>query len=195
MKLRLMRKVYLIIGVFTMLNIFGCAGAKFEKYVSKDKQINLSMDYLSGWRYDETRGAYDAYAQVTFFQFKPGQKSSRAVMEATVQDSAKAGLADPTLKAAVQDLLLKRKAFKDSKVLAKSNVRLFSTEAVLVELEYLASENLLNVNAKLIPMKEEVVVCKAGNNLYFLRYKNTKSEFAKFCSAFRRMVKSAALNP
>ncbi len=194
MKLRLIRKAGLIIGVFTMLNLFGCSGAKFEKYVSKDKQINLSMDYLAGWMYDETRGSYDSYAQVTFFQFKPGQKSSRAVMEATVKDSAKIGLAAPTLESAVEDLLLRRKSFKDSKVLSKSKLRLFNADAVLVELSYLASENLLNVNAKLIPMKERVVVCKAGNKFYFLRYKNTKAEFGKYCAAFAHMVKSAELN-
>jgi len=173
-----------------MVNLFGCSGVKFEKYSSKDPLINISMDYIKGWQYSETRGSYGSYAQVMFFQFKKGEKGSRVIMEVTVKDSSKIQLAPLTLQKVVDDLLAKRMMFKDAKVLSKSNMSLLNTDAIMIELSYLTLENLLSVNSKLIPVKEKVIIFKKNNNFYFLRYENSAEEFDKYSSAFMHMVKT-----
>jgi len=194
MNLIFKKNISLAIGAFIMLNIFGCSGVKFNKYISKDSQINLSMDYISGWQYNETRGSLNSYAQVMFFQFKKGQKSSRAIMELTVKDASRMQPAALSLDAAAGDLLEKRMKFKDAKLLSKSTMRLLNTDAIAMELSYLTLENLLNVKSKLISIKEKIIIFQLKNNFYFLRYENSGKEFDKYNSAFMHMVKTAALN-
>ena len=194
MELLLKKKPCLIIGVIIMLNIFGCSGFKFNKYISKDNRINLSMDYIAGWQYNETRGSHDSYAQTMFYQFKKGEKSSRAMMVVTVMDSSKMQLVSPTLDSVVGDLLAKRMKFKDAQVLSKSTTHILNTDAVVIELSYLTLENLLNVNSKLISVKEKDIILKLNNNFYFLRYDNSSEEFNKYSSAFMHMVKTITIN-
>lgn len=186
--MKLKRYPCLIAGAILMVNLFGCSGVEFEKYDSKDLLINLSMDYISGWQYDETRGSYNSYAQVMFFPFKEGKKSPRIIISATVKDSSKVGFSPLTMEAAVEDLLVKRMQFKDAKVLSKTKTKLLNTEAMVIELSYLTLENLLNINSKLIPVKEKIIIFKKGNNFYFLRYENSAEEFDKYNSAFTHIV-------
>jgi len=194
MKLILKRNLCLTIGVIIMFNLFGCLGSKFDKYISKDNQINLSMDYPMGWKYSETRGSYGSYAQVMFSPFKKGQKSSRAIIDVTVRNSSKVQGVSPTLDMLLGDLLVKRMQFKDAKVLSKTTLRLLNTNAIVVELSYSTLENLLNVNSKLISVREKVIIFKLGNNFYFLRYENSNEEFDKYNLAFMHMIGTITLN-
>ncbi len=194
MKLILKKNLCLTIGVIIMFNLFGCLGYKFDKYISKDSQINLSMDYPMGWKYSETRGSYGSYAQVMFSPFRKGEKSSRAIIDVTIRNSSKMQGASPTLDMLVGDLLVKRMQFKDAKVLSKSTLRLLNTNAIVIELSYSTLENLLNVNSKLISVREKVIILKLGNNFYFLSYKNSNKEFDKYNSVFMHMIGTITLN-
>ncbi len=194
MSLVFKNKFCLTIGVIIMLNLFGCSGIKFDKYTSRDNRLNLSMDYIAGWQYRETRGSSDSYAQIMFYQFKKGKKSSRAIMEITVKDSTKMQLVSPTLDAAIDELLARRMKFKDAQVLSKTTTNLLNTHAVVIELSYLTLEDFLNVNSKLISVKEKIIIFKLNNNFYFLRYDNSSEEFNKYNAAFMHMVKTLTLN-
>jgi hypothetical protein len=88
-----------------MVNLFGCSGEKFAKYSSKDPQINISMDYIEGWKYDESRGSYNSYTQVIFYPFKKGAKSLKALIDLTIRDGSKMGLGSLTLDAAEKDIV------------------------------------------------------------------------------------------
>ncbi len=173
-----------------MVNLFGCSAVKFEKYSSKDPLINISLDYISGWQSDETRGAYNSYAQVMFFPFKKGQKSPKAVIDLTVKDSSKVEFAPLTIEAAADDLLAKRSQFKDAKVLSKSKIAILNTEAAVIEVSYLTLENLLKVDSGLIPVREKIIIFQKDKNFYFLRYKNSAGEFGKYNKAFGHIIKS-----
>ncbi len=194
MKLILKKNLCLTIGVIIMFNLFGCLGSKFDKYISKDNQINLSMDYPMGWKYSETRGSYGSYAQVMFSPFRKGQKSSRAIIDVTVRNSSKVQGVSPTLDMLLGDLLVKRMQFKDAKVLSKTTLRLLNTNAIVVELSYSTLENLLNVNSKLISVREKVIIFKLGNNFYFLRYENSNDEFGKYNLVFMHMIGTITFN-
>lgn len=190
MKVKLKRCLGLITGAIIMVNLFGFSDEKFEKYSSKDPLINISMDYISGWQYDETRGSYNSYAQVMFFPFKRGEKSPKVIMAVTVRDSSKVEFVPPTVEAVEVDLIAKRMKFKEAKVLLRSKQEILNTEAVVIELSYLTSENLLNINSKLIPVKEKAIIFKKKNNFYFLRYECPTEEFDKYSSAFEHIVRT-----
>lgn len=193
MRLKFKRCAYLITGAVLMANFFGCSGVKFEKYTGRDPLLNISMDYISGWQYNETRGSYNSYAQVMFFPFEKGRESPRAIMAVTVKDSSKAEFTPRTIDAVIDDLLAKRMQFKDAEVLSKSKTKLLNTEAAVIELSYLAPENLLNVNSGLIPVKEKVVIFKKEKYFYFLRYQNSAEDFNQFNKAFIRILRSLKL--
>ena len=193
MRLISKKEFCLTIGVIIMLNLSGCSGFEFKKYISKDNRINLSLDYIKDWQYSETRGSYGSYAQVMFFPFKKGQKSSRAIMTVTVKDGLKMQPASPTLDTLIADLLTKRMQSKDAKVLSKTKMRILGTDAVAIELSYLTLENLLDVSSKLISVKEKVIILKSGNSYYFLRFSDSSEEFDKYNSAFTHMIESMSL--
>jgi hypothetical protein len=190
MKFKLNSYLCLISGVILMANLFGCSAVKFEKYSSKDPMINISLDYISGWKFNETRGSFNSYAQVMFYPFAQGKKSPKIIMEVTVRDSSKMESAASTVEAAVQDLLAKRMKFKDAKVLLKSNKKVLDTQAVAIELSYLTLENLLKIDSRMITVKEEIVIFKKDNKFYFLRLTAPQEEFDKYKSAFARMVRT-----
>jgi hypothetical protein len=194
MSLVFKKSIYLTIGAIIMFNLFGCSGFKFNKYTSKDSRLNLSMDYIAGWQYRETRGSSDSYAQVTFYQFQKGKKSPRVIMEITVKDGKKMQTVPAELDSVADELLSRRMKFKDAQVLSKSTMNLLNTPAIVIELSYLTLENLLNVDSKLIPVREKIIIFKLGDNFYFLRYDSAKDEFERYNSAFMHMVKTLTLN-
>ena len=150
-----------------MINLFGCSGVKFEKYSSKDPMINVSMDYVAGWKHDETRGSYSSYAQVIFFP-EGGRKSSRALIDLTVKDNSKAGITPLTLDAAENGLLAKRMQFKDSRILSKSKIKIMDSDATVIELAYLTLEDMRNAKSKLILVKENKLTLSLDGLQYIL---------------------------
>jgi hypothetical protein len=186
---------YLIIGVISMLSGQGCSsGLKYEHYSSKDPAINITMDYISGWLYSEHRGSYDSYAQVTFYE-PPDRKEKvyKAGIIITVKDSAKVEVKPPTVEAYAEDLLAKRMKFKDAKVLSRSKVKLLETDGLDIELSYKTLDKLYNVDAKLIPVKERVIILKKDDKFYILRYQNTEEDFDRFSKAFSHIIKTLKL--
>ncbi len=190
MKFNLMRYSSAIIGVIFMVNLFGCSDIKFEKYSSKDPLLNASMDYISDWKYEESRGSYNSYVQVIFLPFKKRKMSPHAIIVLTEKDSSKMEFSPLNLDNVVNDFLDRRMQFKEAKVLAKSKIRLLNAEATLIELTYLSLENMLEVNSKLIPFKERVIIFEKDKKFYFLRYMNSLSEFDKFSEAFTHIIKT-----
>ena len=183
--------VYLLIGVIYMFSYYGCSsGLKYERYSSKDSKINITLDYVSGWLYSEHRGSQGSYAQVLFYEPTRKNKDFKAGMVVTVKDSSKIEVNPLSVEAVADDLLAKRLKLKDAKVLLKSKIRFFKTDAINVELSYKTLDKLYSVNAELIPVRERIVIFKRGDKFYFLRYENTDDEFDKFSKAFNHIIKT-----
>ena len=183
--------IILMIGVISMFSFCGCSdGFKYEKYSSKDPELNITMDYISDWHYSEQRGSYGSYVQVQFYEPIGPDKNLAASMIVTIKRSSKVKFKPLTVEAAVDDLLTKRLKFKDSKIISKSKVKLLKTEAWDIELAYKTLDKLYSVDAKLIPAKERIIIFKKDDKFYFLRYENTDEEFNKFNNAFNRVVKT-----
>ncbi|MBU2101769.1 MAG: hypothetical protein ABH865_02140 [Candidatus Omnitrophota bacterium] len=193
MKTGLRRFFLVTVGAILMMNLFGCSNIKFEKYSSKDVLINLSMDYIAGWRHSETRGAYGSYAQVMFFPFEKGNESPRAIIDITVKESAKIKPPFRTVKDAADDIMRKRVQFKDTKLLSESTIKVLGNDATVIELSYLAPGSFVDVKAKSVPVKEKIIITKKGDNFYFVRYQNAAKEFDQYDAAFSHMVSTMKL--
>lgn len=183
--------LFLMIGVMVMVGYYGLAGGlKYEKYSSKDPELGITMDYISGWRHSEHRGSFDSYAHVLFYEPKREGKDYKAGMAVTAQKESKVEFRPLTIETAADDLLKKRMQFKEAKLLSRSKTKLLGEAAVDIRLAYRKLDKLYSVDAKLIPVKERVVIFKRGNKFYTLRYDNTEEEFKKLDSAFTHCIKS-----
>ena len=181
---------FILTGVIYMSNISGCSGGlKYAQYSCKDPELNLTVDYVPGWLSREHRGPNNSYASVLFYEDKK-EKGFKAHISITAKNSSTAGVDPATVDAYTNDLIAKRLKFKDAKVLSKSKIRLLNTEASSIELSYKALDKLYMVDAKLIPVKERVVILKKVDKFYVLIYQNKEKEFKKFSSAFSHIIKT-----
>lgn len=183
--------LFSIIGAIIMLNFLGCFGnLKYKAYSSRDPQINLNMDYPATWSFREDRGALNSYAQVVFFEKNKKNKTFMAAIVVTVQQIDKANLALPTLQGMKDDLINKRMHFKDCKVLSESKIKLLESDALDIALSYRTMDKLSGIDAKLIPVKERIIILQKDGRFYTIRYENTAEEFDQFDKAFYRCIKT-----
>ncbi len=172
-----------------MVNLLGCSGFKFEKYSGKDPELNVELEYVSGWQHAEDRGAHNSYVQAMFYpagKVKPPQPLM-AVIKIIPKDNS-SGLDN-----AVNDLVSRRLKFKDGKVLSRSKVKLLGVEAAAVEFSYQSLENILKVNSPLVFYKEKDILFKKDGNIYSLMYKHAADKYYEFSPAFDRLVKTLKL--
>jgi len=182
---------YIIIGAISMFNLFGCSSdVKYEKYSSKDPEINISMDYVSGWLYSEHRGSYNSYAQVLFYEKGDDKKAFKAAIAVNVRDASK--LKDPpvTIEVMADDLKSKRMKFKDYSLVSEASSKILGENTIVMDFSYKTLDKLYDVAAKLIPVNEKVAIFKKGGKLYIVRYENTAEDFKKFEKSFKHMLTS-----
>jgi hypothetical protein len=184
---------YIMIGVIAMFNLSGCSSnVKYEKYSSKDSEINIVMDYISGWLYSEHRGSYNSYAQVLFYEKGDEKKLFKAGISVNVRDISKLEVRPATIEALADDLKSRRMKFKDSMMVSNGNLKVSGVNAIAMDFSYKTLDKLYDVTAKLIPVKEKIVIFRKGNKFYTVRYENTAEDFKGFEKAFRRMINSIA---
>jgi hypothetical protein len=185
-------QIILAIGVISMVGSLGCSKAvKYERYSSKDTEINLVMDYVSGWLFSESRGAENSYAQVIFYEPLRKDKNIKAGMVVTVRDSSKIALDPLSVDSVADELLSRREKLKDMKLLARTKNTVLGSEAVTVVLSYKTLDKLNSIDDKLTPVKEKVVIFRNNNKFYTVRYQNTEKEFGVFNQAFSHILKTA----
>jgi len=183
--------MYIIIGAIFMFNLFGCSSdVKYEKYSSKDPEINISMDYISGWLYSEHRGSYNSYAQVLFYEKGDEKKAFKAAIAVNVKDASK--LKDPpvTIEVMADDLKSKRMKFKDCSLVSEASSKILGEDAIVMDFSYKTLDKLYDATAKLIPVNEKVVMFTKGDKLYTIRYENTAEDFKKFEKSFKHILTS-----
>ncbi|MGE5279465.1 MAG: hypothetical protein ACM3L6_01805 [Deltaproteobacteria bacterium] len=173
-------------GMVLMFGLLGCSGVPFEKYVSRDPMLGVSMSYPKGWQYRESRGAYGSYADVMFYPEAKDAREARAMMALTVEKDPKL----VSLDAAAKDLIAKRMKFKGAQVLAQANRNVLGASAAVIDFSYQKPEDLLDVRSGLALFKERVVVFHANGMFAFFRYESKAEDFDRYLPFFRRMVAS-----
>lgn len=182
---------YIIIGAIAMFNLFGCSSdMKYEKYSSKDPEINISMDYIPGWLYSEHRGSYNSYAQVLFYEKGDENKAFKAAISVNVRDASKLKEPPAAIEAMADDLKSKRMKFKDFVLVSEAGSKILGENAIAMDFSYKTLDKLYDVAAKLIPVNEKVAIFKKGGKLYIVRYENTAEDFKKFEKSFKHMLTS-----
>jgi hypothetical protein len=180
--------VWTIIGAAGMVHNCGCSGSfKYVPYVSKISGLNVSTEYISGWKVLETRGERGSYSHVVFIENKPG-KEAKAFMSIT----ATPGGGSLTLQSASDDLIQKRSRFNGFTVVARSAATLTGLEAQELVLTYQELDKLYSMDAKRITVKERIIVCKKGDILYSCIYKSPEQRFDEFNAAFSHMMATIA---
>lgn len=182
-------KFFLIVG---MVSMAGCSqqGFKLERYSSRDSELDISLDYIPGWKINEQKGSFDSFSQVVFLESNRGEKTLPSMIVLTVKRESKVKFSPKTIDAAYADIVNKRKNFKDSKVLSESRMKLLGTEAVEFELSYRALDLPESLKAKLVPMRERVVIFKKNDKFYILRYENFAADFERLNPAFSQIIKT-----
>lgn len=174
-----------------MFGLFGCGGnIKYEKYSSKNPELNFTIDYISGWSHREQIGSYKSFVQVGFYEPITKDKKLLAMMVVTVEDSSKLGFSPKTLDGMLSDIIRKRMMFDSAKVLSKTAKQVCGERAIDIELSYKALDSFEGLNAKIVPMKERAVIFKKKDKFYTIRYVDLSGDFDKYSKAFGHIVKS-----
>lgn len=181
----------IIIGAIAMFNLCGCfSNLKYEKYSSKDPEINITMDYISGWLYSEHRGAYNSYAQVLFYEKADKDKVSKAGVSVNARNATKVEVDPATIESMADDIKSKRMKLEDFSMISRSDANILQEKAIVMEFEYKTLDKIYDVDAKPISVKEKIIIFKKVDKFYTIRYENTKEDFDKLNKAFSHMVRS-----
>ena len=185
------RAIFLIMGAIYMCSFFGCSdGIKYEKYTCDDANLNISVDYVLGWKHSKQVGSYGSFTQVVFYEPEMKNKSLKALMVITAEKGSKVAFKPLTLEGMENDILKKRGFFKGMKVASRSKMRILGAEAIELVLAYMASDKLYSIDAKLVPVKERIVIVKPGDIFYTIRYENTEKDFDTYNREFTHCFKS-----
>lgn len=181
-------KALLIIGMVSMV---GCSQSfKLERYSSKDSDLDIILDYISGWKITEQKGSFGSFSQVVFSEPIRKDKTLLAIIVLTVRKESKVDFSPKTIEGAYTDLINKRKNFKDTKALSESKMKLLGIEAIESELSYKAIDLPESLNAKLVPVRERIIIFKKSDKFYFLRYENFAKDFDRFNKTFSNIIKT-----
>lgn len=180
----------IIAGVFIMMNICGCSdGFKYSRYSSKDPELNLTIDYISGWRYIEHRGENNVNANVLFFEDKGGDVF-KAKVSLNAIDISKSKIRPTTIEKLADSISAATLKFEGSQVLSRSKMKFLGTDAIDLLFSYKALDRIYVVNPKLIPVKERMIIFEKGDRFYTIRYENREEDFNKLSKAFDHMIRT-----
>lgn len=185
--------IFLLLGVAYMVTCNGCSGAvKYKKYSSTDPELNITMDYISGWHYRETRGSNNSYADVFFGEprNKGEEKVFKAFIAVTSVGAPKTAAPSAALEALADGLSDGKLKFKDGKLLNRRRIKIPAGEAIELSFSYKALNKIYSVDSKLIPFEEKVIILIKGGRSYTIRYENKEDDFSRFDKDFDHIVKS-----
>lgn len=181
--------IFFMIGAMIMISSSGCSpNFKYERYLAKDQRLDFTLEYVSGWLPFEQFGSHNSFAQVIFVYPKGEKKAFRASMAATLKDESKAQINPATVEAFADDLISKRLNLQDSKLIYRKDVTVSGEDAVEIEMAYKTLDRIEKLGARLIPVKERIVILKKSGKFYILRYENKAKEFESLNKAFSHII-------
>ncbi len=180
--------MYLLAGVFMTA---GCAGGfNYERYSTKDSQIGIEIDYISGWVPLETRGSYGSYSELTFLEPVKKNKPLRSMMSVIVRSVDKIEPKPVTIEKFMEDIVGKRLKLKGAKLLGRSAMQLSGSNALVADFSYQLPANPESLDASYILMNEKLVVLSRGERCYTYRYVGTAEDFKVYLKAFLHCIDS-----
>lgn len=182
--------IAMMTGGVAMVPCYGDSGnITYEQYSSKDSELNLVMDYVAGWRYNEHRGSYGSYAQVQFYGDVKGDFAPSFVV--TVKRSSKVDFEPLTIQGMADDIIAKKMKLKGAEVLSRGQAELSGgVPAMDISLAYQKPDELRSLDPEWIPFRERIIIFQKDDKFYTLRYMNPQEEFDAFEGAFLHCVKT-----
>ncbi|MFA5361931.1 MAG: hypothetical protein WC335_01620 [Candidatus Omnitrophota bacterium] len=178
---------WIIIGVVCMVNNCGCSGSfQYAPYSSKVPGLRVSLEYISGWKVQETRGDRGSSAHVIFIENSTGEEM-QAFMSVTATPLGGADTPAFDLQSAAEDIVKKRSQFKGFSVISRSAGTLAGSATQELLLAYRGLNKLYRTDAELIPIKERIVLCLKGGTLYSFIYQSSERRFDAFNKAFNHV--------
>ncbi|OGX23775.1 MAG: hypothetical protein A3J51_00695 [Omnitrophica WOR_2 bacterium RIFCSPHIGHO2_02_FULL_45_21] len=180
----------LLLGVIAMTNNHGYAGDfNYTRYESRDPELNISIDYLEGWICKEQRGPENKFVNILFFENRK-DKDYKAFISVTVENLSAIAIKPLTIEALADDLITKRAKFKDAKLLSKAKKEILGLEVQDITMSYQALDKLHSLDAKVILVKEGMIIFIRDNKFYTIQYQNRESEFDRFSQAFSHIIET-----
>lgn len=173
-------------GIFMSKSKGDCGGPGYKEYSSEDAEINIMMDYVSDWRYQETRGSKGSYAQVQFYGVVTEGFAPSIIV--TVVRSDKATFAPLTIEGLADDLVAKRARFEDTLVVSRSETKVAGLPAIDMTLTYKQPDQLRSLKFNMVAFRERAVVLQKGDRFYTLRYVNPGQAFEEFEQDFLHCI-------
>lgn len=177
-----------------MLNNCGCAGNfQYAFYSGKSTGMQISLEYISGWKFQESRGARGSSVQVMFIENRPGEEMKAFISASAAPLSGTAAQAF-TLQSAADDLVKRRSRLKGFSVISRSAGMLAGSETRELVMAYQGLNKLYRTDAVWVPVKERVVLCRKGDTVYFFTYQNAECRFDAFNTAFSHVLATVVFN-
>ena len=192
--LKIFMGIIAVSGGMIMSNHDGsCSGSRYEAYSSQDPEINVTMEYPSGWQYQEHRGSYGSYAQVQFYgEVQDGFAPSIVL---TVEREEKVSFAPLTLEGMADDLAGKRMKLAEAQILSKTNTTILDVPAVDMTWTYKQPRELYSIDLTQIGFQERMIIFQKDGRFYTLRYVNPQAVFADYEEDFARSIETFLLKP
>jgi hypothetical protein len=183
--------LFLVGGTILMVILFfGFGRQRFEKYSSRDPELNVTMDYFRDWNFYEDRGAYDSYAQAIFLEPVRKEKPLRASVVLNIIKESKANFQPLTLTGFFDNQIKKWSSRKEVKFLSREKSKIADLPAYSIELTYYELANPEVLPANFVLMRERVFLWQKDRQFYTLRYVNIAKEFGKLENGFIHCVDS-----
>jgi hypothetical protein len=168
----------------------GCSPkVRYELYRARDPELNISVEYPAGWTIQEHRDPKAGYTNVIFID-KDIKKTFRPMM--TIMAKKTASLKDPAMtpQAFSRAIVRTRLRLIPAKILSERQVLVGGVEANQTVVVYTAMDKIYAVDARQIPVKEEMAVFKKDDYIYVLRFEAGLKDYPLYEKAYRRAAKT-----
>ncbi len=185
--------MWIIIGAIGMVNHSGCSSSfQYAPYSSRTAGLDVSLEYIAGWKFQETRGERGSYSHVIFVENNP-REEMKVFMSVTAAPLSESAAQTFDLQSAADDLIEKRSRFKGFSVISRSAAAVAGLAAQEIVLEYQALNKLYRIDAVMVPVKERIVLCRKEDTLYSFTYQSPEKRFPAFNAAFDHMLATVEL--
>lgn len=173
-----------------MFSDYGCAkGTTYVRYSSKAPELGIEMDYPADWACIEREDTKTGYANVLFFEPGKGQHLKATIM-VTAKKISTLRPELVTLDSFLGSVTSTRMKSKDAKILSKTLREFLDLPALEALMSYQTLDEIYAVKAKLLPVKERIIVFQRKDTFYIVRYRNKEEDFGKVDKVFTHCIET-----
>jgi hypothetical protein len=184
--------VYLMIGVI----MTGCAKeASTAVYRGQTPELKFSLRYPADWEAREFRDPHHGLGGATFTQKAQKGVAYRPFFAVTAKKATAFRLAAVNLQTVTQDALDRALKLDSARLLERSQRKVAGLPATEAVVAYRGLSDIYRADARVVQIREKIVIAQAGDLFYVIRYCNSEEAFSRFDKAFARACDSFQILP